>query len=227
MSSCPDLRLDWCSYEAAKYAVEHWHYSRSMPAFKTARVGVWENGVFVGAILFGVGANSNIHSPFRLQRHEACELVRVALRDHRNAVSRMVAIAIRLLRRQSPGLRLIVSYADTAQDHYGGIYQAGGWIYTGLTSAGKLYLVRGKWVHHRQASSLLGSIKGVSSRMSSEKHRYLMPLDDDMKRRIAPLAKPYPKRPTRGTGETDSAPGSNRETGGASPTVPLLPEGDD
>ena len=30
------------------------------------------------------------------------------------------------------------------------------------------------------------------------------------------------QRPTRGTGETDSAPGSNQETGGASPTVPLL-----
>ena len=227
MSSRPDLRLDWCSYEAAKYAVEHWHYSRSLPAFKTVRIGVWEDGVFVGVVLFGVGANSNLHSPFSLQRHEVCELVRVALRDHRSPVSRIIAIAIRLLRRQSPGLRLVVSYADTARRHYGGIYQAGGWVYTGPTDADKLYLVRGKWVHHRQASSLMGSIVGLPSRSSSVKHKYLMPLDDDMRRRIASLAKPYPKRPTRGTGETDSAPGSNREIGGASPTVPLLPEGDD
>jgi len=42
-----------------------------------------------------------------------------------------------------------------------------------------------------------------------------------MRAQIAPLAKPYPKREQRGTGEIDSAPGSNRETGGASPTVPL------
>ena len=34
------------------------------------------------------------------------------------------------------------------------------------------------------------------------------------------------ERVSRGTGETDSAPGSNRETGGASPTVPLLTEDD-
>ena len=27
------------------------------------------------------------------------------------------------------------------------------------------------------------------------KHRYLMPLDDEMRAKIAPLAKPYPKRP--------------------------------
>jgi hypothetical protein len=27
MSSKPVLKLDWCSHAAAKYAVEHWHYS--------------------------------------------------------------------------------------------------------------------------------------------------------------------------------------------------------
>jgi RNA processing factor Prp31 len=27
------------------------------------------------------------------------------------------------------------------------------------------------------------------------KHRYLMPLDDEMRKRIEPLRKPYPKRP--------------------------------
>ena len=26
--SKPTLKLDWCSHEAAKYAVEHWHYSK-------------------------------------------------------------------------------------------------------------------------------------------------------------------------------------------------------
>ena len=25
------LKLDWCDYKAAKYAVEHWHYSKSLP----------------------------------------------------------------------------------------------------------------------------------------------------------------------------------------------------
>lgn len=26
----PELRLDWCSYQAAKYAVEYWHYSQPL-----------------------------------------------------------------------------------------------------------------------------------------------------------------------------------------------------
>ena len=50
-----DLRVDWCSYEAAKYAVEHWHYSRSMPVGKLLTVGVWENGEFVGAVIYAWG----------------------------------------------------------------------------------------------------------------------------------------------------------------------------
>jgi hypothetical protein len=51
------------------------------------------------------------------------------------------------------------------------------------------------------------------------KHRYLYPLDDAMRKQIEPLRKPYPKR---GTGETDNAAQPNAQTGGASPTVPLL-----
>jgi len=35
------LRLDWCSYEATKFACTNWHYSRSVPAGKLMKVGVW------------------------------------------------------------------------------------------------------------------------------------------------------------------------------------------
>ena len=37
------LRLDWCSYAAAKYACENWHYSKCLPASKIVKIGVWED----------------------------------------------------------------------------------------------------------------------------------------------------------------------------------------
>jgi hypothetical protein len=37
-----DLKVDFCSHEAAKYACEHWHYSRCVPASKLIKIGVWE-----------------------------------------------------------------------------------------------------------------------------------------------------------------------------------------
>ena len=63
MSSKSDLRLDWCSHEAAKYAVEHWHYSQRMPAGKNTYIGAWEGGKFIGALVFGLGAGADAESP--------------------------------------------------------------------------------------------------------------------------------------------------------------------
>jgi hypothetical protein len=30
----PELKIDWASHEAAKYACENWHYSKCLPAGK-------------------------------------------------------------------------------------------------------------------------------------------------------------------------------------------------
>ena len=81
MSSKPTLRLDWCSHAAAKYAVEHWHYSRKLISTYTRPVylGVWEGNRFSGAIVFSHGVNKNIGSPYGLHNFSCVELVRVAL----------------------------------------------------------------------------------------------------------------------------------------------------
>lgn len=190
-----ELRLDWCSYAAAKYAVEHWHYSRRLSKARNVYIGVWEAGRFIGAVVFGIGSgNVTNGAQYGLARaYEMAELTRVALARHLVPVSKIVAVALRMVRRQSPGLRLVISMADPAQGHIGSIYQAGGWIYTGQTKTDVEYLFRGQWVHHRTATSG-GSAAGLPSRPVPAKHRYLMPLDAEMRERIAPLAKPYPRR---------------------------------
>lgn len=219
MSSKPTLKLDWCSHEAAKYACEKWHYSRSMSSARNVYIGVWEGGIFVGAIVFGIGAgNATNGERFGLNRVcEMAELTRVALSRHRSEVSRILAIAIRLLRSQSPGLRLIISMADPKHGHHGGIYQAGGWVYTGKTKPDVEYRKNGKWVHHRTATSS-GSAKGLPSRPLPAKYRYLMPLDDEMRQRIEPLRKPYPKRVVSVAGDTSAI---HAEKGGSIPTTTL------
>lgn len=217
-----DLKLDWCSYEAAKYAVEHWHYSKTMPAGKLVKIGVWENGEYIGCVLFGRGANNHIASPYGLQQTEVCELVRVALKYHASEVSRIVAVAIKFLKKSSPGIRLIVRYADPLQDHVGTIYQAMNWVYTGSSQAQREALsLDGGILHKRSAHSKFGTIVGLHKSSIMWKYKYLYPLDDAMRKQIELLRKPYPKKETRGAGETDNAPGTNRETGGASPTAPL------
>jgi len=139
-----ELKLDWCSHEAAKYAVEHWHYSKRMPKSKLVKIGVWEDAFFIGAVIFGLGATSGLVNPYGLSPTQGCELVRIALTKHKTEVSRIVSIAIRMLKRSNPNLRLIVSFADPEHQHHGGIYQAGGWLYVGKSTASEEYIVNGK-----------------------------------------------------------------------------------
>lgn len=207
MSSSPNkpvLKLDWCSHEAAKWAVEHWHYSRDLPAGKTVKVGAWESAKFIGCVIFSLGANKYIGSPYRLDQTEVCELTRVALAVHSNPTSAIVAQAIRMLKKQSPGLRLIVSYADANQNHVGTLYQASNFLYCGDIESDGGQMINGVVVHRRTVYSRYGrqDIEWLRKHVAPDahyvkvlpKHKYLYPLDAAMRAQIAPLAKPYPKR---------------------------------
>jgi hypothetical protein len=198
-----ELRVDWATHEAAKYACETWHYSGCVSAGKLVKVGAWESGKFIGVVLFGRGATPNLCKPYGLGQDECVELVRIALTTHSTPVSRIAALALKFLKRANPKLRLVVSFADSTQGHHGGIYQAGNWVYSGQGDAAKFYMIRGKLTHPRSLGSLgfVQSIQGAR-RIDPEaqvvvvdgKHRYLMPLDAEMRERILTLSKPYPKR---------------------------------
>jgi hypothetical protein len=207
------LYLAGCSFEAAEYAVMHWHYSRTMPVSKRVCFGVWESGVFIGAIIFAWGATPYIGNPFGLPMTQCAELVRIALRPHHAPVSRMIRIAVRLLVKQSPGLRVIVSYADTKQGHHGGIYQAAGWHYLGLTKEVDGYMMAGRQLHrraytgHNYGQPRLAIPTGARKIHLPGKHKYVFALDAAMRLQLAPLSQPYPKR------------GRSAENGTAAPTA--------
>jgi len=108
---------------------------------------------------------------------------------------------MKLLRKASPGLRLVVSYADSEEGHHGGIYQAMNWIYVGRGQGSIEFYHEGRWKHNREVTSgAFGSVRKINDysnlpkRKTLGKHKYLYPLDDDMRTRIQPLAQPYPKR---------------------------------
>jgi hypothetical protein len=198
------LRLDWCSHQAAKWAVEHWYYSRTMPAGKLTKIGVWEDDAFIGVVLFGRGAIPEIGKPFGLLQTEVCELVRVALRTHIAPVSRILAISLRFLHRFAPGLRLVVSYADKEHGHHGGIYQATNWLYLGETKPDSRLIVHGEVCHRRSLTARYGQqglswiqhhVDPCAKRVyDAPKHKYVYPLDAAMRAQLLPLAKAYPRR---------------------------------
>jgi hypothetical protein len=224
------LRLDFCSHEAARVSIMRWHYSRQLPKSKLVKIGVWEGDKFRGAIIYGLGANRHIASPFGLQGTEVCELVRVALAPGRvHPTSRCVAISLKLLHRQSPGVKLVVSYADSGQGHNGTIYQASNWVFLGGSEQSYIKVL-GKVEHPRSLYDRYGrkgqSIPWLRQNVDPRadrvpnppKWKYVYPFDPKLRRRLETQALPYPKR---GRSNTSDAPGDQPGEGGATPTRPL------
>lgn len=200
-----NLRLDWATHEAAKFACENWHYSKCLPVGKLVKVGVWERDKFIGVVVFGRGAAPKLASSFGLKITEVAELVRIALTKHETPVTRIVSIAIKKLKKSFNGIRLIVSFADPSQDHHGGIYQGGNWVYYGIsgTTGGFEYLVGNKWITCRSIGARFGTrvtsevekrLRFSDKRKAPRKHRYAMGLDSETHKTILRLSKPYPKR---------------------------------
>lgn len=224
------LRLDWCSHQAAMYACKNWHYGHALPTPPLVKVGVWEHERYIGCVVFSRGATQNIGKPYGLQQTEVAELTRVALTNHDAPTSRIVAIAIKLLHRAAPGLRLLVSYADPSEGHYGGIYQAMNWIYVGRMSATTEYIdMRGRRWHARMISptgykKVYGKYRRVLTPdqctpvRKDGKYKYLYPLDSAIRRHVERLRQPYPKR---AASIGSDVPGVQPGEGGANPTAAL------
>ena len=195
----PTFKVQGCSFEAAKYAVMNWHYSKSMPSGKLVKFGVWENDNFIGAVIYGRGTNRHIGSQYGLGQYEVCELVRVALTKHKTPVSQIIAQTLRILKESNDGLRLVVSYADPEQGHSGGIYKAGNWIFVGAPPSMPYFIINGKKTHSRTAyingRNLDWWIKNVDPKASKVtppgKFKFLYPLDKKMRREVSKIALPY------------------------------------
>jgi hypothetical protein len=198
------LEVAPCTAAAARRAVTQWHYSRKLPSGRLVKLGVWEDGRFVGCVIFGRGASINLTRRYNLTQYECVELVRVALREHNTPTTKIVAEALRQLRRHNPKLRLVVSFADPNHGHLGVMYRAGNWIYAGLSTPDPMWRdAKGNLWHDRQVTASGWTTEFGQRRRcpkksecvrvtQSGKLRYLMPLDRAMRRQVEKLRQPYP-----------------------------------
>lgn len=198
----PVLVLRPCAFAVARRAVERWHYSARMPAAVVATYAAYEDGRFIGTVVFGHGANHNLATPFGLRQAEVAELVRVALGpEHATPTTQVVAAGLQMLQVEHPALRLVVSYADSARGHLGTIYQAGNWHYLG-PSVASVVVIGGRAFHRRSLHQryrtsrldwLRQNVDATAVAVTTPpKHKYALAFDGQMRRRLRRMAKPYP-----------------------------------
>ena len=202
------MKLEYASKEAIKYACKHFHYSRSIPANPVGYSVFNGKNEWCRVVIFAVGATPHIASPYNLRQGEVIELVRVALNGKQGSTSQCVSVALRLIRRDIPLARLVVSYADIDQEHVGTIYQASNWYYEGKkgedTKSG--YIINGKKTHNKSVHSLglrqtLAEVRkhldpNATEFITKGKYKYIYPLKPEMIDLCKKLHKPYPKKPT-------------------------------
>lgn len=210
------MRVDFCSQAAMTFAVgAWWHHDgrHTLPKSRLNRFGVWEDGEFVGVIVFGCGANKDLFAPYGLDQFQGAELLRIALRENRvSSVSAVIGASVRLLHKYSPGLRLLVSFANPDDRHIGVVYQASNWIHDGMSNPTPEFIVHGELIHCRAAYKMreahpMGGVvtknmvdwlrmfidPAAITNLCVSKYRYVYPLDRAMRRQLLPLARPFPK----------------------------------
>ena len=108
------------------------HYARRMPSISFA-FGLFENSELIGVVCFGSPASNPLCRGICGENHaeKVLELNRlVLLHNRKNEASKLVSAAIKKL----PRPKIIVSYADTAHNHVGYVYQATNFLFTGTTT---------------------------------------------------------------------------------------------
>lgn len=192
------MKLTKANSKAINYACKNFHYSKSIPTVQYA-YNVYNNQEeWCGVILYGGGANNNLAKSFNLYNGEILELERVALNGKQEQTSKAVALSLKLLRKENPVVKMIVSYADHRQNHLGIIYQATNWLYLGQTiTSDTQYYYNGKWTHERTINSKKNRNqlkKMLPKRQNSNKFKYIYCFDKQLREKYLKEAKQYPNK---------------------------------
>lgn len=109
------------AFKIGKELCEKYHYSATCPPSKYYFT-IYENSELVGILTYGTGANMNGSKQFNLSQQEALELTRVCFSKHQNFLSLYISKAHKHLK--SKGIKLIYSYSDLRQSHFGTLYKS-------------------------------------------------------------------------------------------------------
>jgi hypothetical protein len=214
------MRLDKASNKAVQYACLKFHYAKAVPTYSIGYSVFNNKAEWCGVVLFGGGASVNMPAKFNLRNGQYLELNRMALNGKQESTSKVLSIAIKLIKKECPTIKLLFSYADKGQKHYGTIYQATNWYYIeDIESSGTEYLLNGVWKHDRGRYTWKVDFKTLPKRKKAGKHKYVYPLDKSFIHLCTSLSKQYPKQAVEVHKLNSSH--SSEKVGGASPTQPL------
>jgi hypothetical protein len=174
--------------------IEREHYTKSCPAAASRAYGVYLADELNGGVVISNGSANAYRLLSAGRPDDVVTLSRLWLSDDlpKNAESRVLGIVVRTLRREGR-YKALLTFADPAAGHDGGIYRAAGFTYLGTTNPEAYVVIDGRECHPRTVASSYGSNDvehlrrtGLDARRRwvAPKHRYVAVLDESWRWRL-------------------------------------------
>lgn len=150
--------LEWIIYK---------HYAKRVPLIEYS-FGLFDlNNILHGIITYGTPSSAPIRGVFK-HEFKVIELNRLVINDglERNCLSFLVSSSLKML----PSPLAVVSYADTSMGHFGYIYQATNFVYTGLSAKRTDWKING--MEHLHGATIADISKGKENRAAYMREVY-------------------------------------------------------
>ena len=203
-----DVRRIDC--KLARGYIAAFHYSKTMPDSSRFIFGLFYKETLCGICVFGMGCGKNQYTAIYpdIQNGEYIELTRLWLEDslRRNSESYFISRCIKMLPND---IRLILSFSDEKQNHFGYIYQASNFLYLGQNNGGKMLVTEDGIEKHPRLLGIyrkrrpelrnynnaeLMKILNYKYTESGRKFRYVYFKDKRLMKRLKIKSLPYPKK---------------------------------
>lgn len=144
------------------------HYAKRWPSISYA-FGLYLDDELCGVVTYGSPPSSTLKRGIAGDdfKGDVLELNRLCLKNNiKNEASILVGRSLKLL----PKDKIIVSFADTKQDHKGYVYQATNFNYCGLSAKRTDWKVKGK--EHLHGQTVADEFRGVKNRAQAMRDKY-------------------------------------------------------
>lgn len=147
-------------YKTAKFLVEKYHYAHRVPSIVFS-VGLFVDNILAGCVTYGIPPVPNVQRICGEEnRRKTLELNRLFIFDWcgKNSESYLISKSFWWLEKEKNQYKILVSYADNKEGHFGYVYQATNWIYTGKSPAMNVgYVINGHEYHNKALVNMIGS----------------------------------------------------------------------
>lgn len=131
MKSAKEIEIKLIHKRDADMVVKKYHYSGKVTQNSQINFGIFDKSLLIGALQFGPSIDKRrMAQSLGIGFNDFLELNRMALIPDtpKNTESRAISICLRILKKQYPNLKCIISFADACQCGDGTIYRASGFV---------------------------------------------------------------------------------------------------